>query len=176
MSETINIEDPAPLPARLKVYFDGGIGKPNPGGLCTYGFAVYEYGGKLLRTGNGVAEITDAKTRTNNTSEYHALGNALAWLIREKWNGHLEIYGDSQLIVNQVNGTWRCEEPTLVTLRDACVRGIARLGGNFSIHWIPREQNKLCDKLATQARDAWFATEQRKTFEQAMGANQTWTE
>lgn len=162
--ETINIEDPSPLPNCLKVYFDGGIGNPNPGGICTYGFAIHDANGKLLRTGNGVAPIEAANERTNNTSEYYALGSALAWLVREGWKGRLEIYGDSQLIVNQINETWRCEEPTLAKLRAACLRGIERLGGNFGIHWIRRDHNKLCDKLATQARNAWLAAEERKNL------------
>src|SRR5467141_2693160 len=64
--------------------------------------------------------------RTNNEAEYYALLKALA-LIVDKWAdkstgkvpaaiGEILIRSDSKLVVNQVGGEWRVEDPKLIEL------------------------------------------------------------
>ena len=48
------------------------------------------------------------KKHTNNEAEYLAVMSAM-----EDLNGDLEIYSDSQLVVNQLNHIWGIKEPRL---------------------------------------------------------------
>ncbi|MFN3550618.1 MAG: ribonuclease HI family protein [Endomicrobiia bacterium] len=52
----------------------------------------------------------------------------------------LEIYGDSQLVIKQINGEYECKDPKLRILRSE-VRNLLTnfLSTNFC--WIPRKQN-----------------------------------
>ena len=52
-------------------------------------------------------------TATNNAAEYEALltGFKLAIEVRAE---HLKVYSDSQLVVNQVKGTYQVKEPSIV--------------------------------------------------------------
>ena len=50
---------------------------------------------------------------TNNAAEYEALLTGLRLAIKVRAE-HLKIYSDSQLVVNQVKGTYQVKEPSIV--------------------------------------------------------------
>ena len=50
---------------------------------------------------------------TNNATEYEALLTGLKLAIEVKAE-HLKIYSDSQLVVNQVKGTYQVKEPSII--------------------------------------------------------------
>ena len=88
--------------------------------------------------------------RTNNEAEYYALLKALA-LIADKWAdkstgkvpaaiGEILVRSDSKLVVNQVGGEWRVEDPKLIELSSKARDSIRKLG-SVRLEWVPREEN-----------------------------------
>lgn len=133
------------------VYFDGAC-EPNPGGVASFGFIIREdaHGmkGRIVHSGRGIAG--DGPDTTNNFAEYVALGSALRWLNETGRNGNLQILGDSQLVINQLTGSWQCNQPRLMRLRDRCLELLA--GFQWKAKWISRDINVDADRLC---REAW---------------------
>lgn len=132
------------LGRELFLYFDG-LCDPNPGGVACYGWLIKREG-KMIASGKGCV----SKNSTNNVAEYSALGFGLKWLLEQKWDGVLKIYGDSKLVVEQVNDKWACNKEHLQKLRARCWEILNQLGF-WRIDWHPREQNEEADALSRQA-------------------------
>jgi ribonuclease HI len=107
---------------------------------------VFDAGGKELQTvsqaiGHG----------TNNQAEYRgaigALEAALALGARE-----VELRMDSELVVRQLIGEYKVRNPALIKLHSRVLH-LRRRFERVSIVHVPREQNKVADKLANQALD-----------------------
>lgn len=86
---------------------------------------------------------------TNNIAEYQAL---ILGLQEAKRLGsqEVEIYLDSELVVNQINGVYRVKDSKLKTLEGE-VRGLLRHFARWIIRHIPREENREADRLAREA-------------------------
>ena len=128
---------------RAHLYFDGGSrGNPGPAGV-----------GWVIVTGDGiVAEGGERIGRaTNNQAEYEALLRVLR-AAKEYGFDELEIRGDSQLIVKQVNGAWNTNDPELREKR-VSVRELLSHFDSWSLKHVPREINERADKLANEAMD-----------------------
>lgn len=96
-------------------------------------------------------------TATNNVAEYRALLAALDWL---RPNVHdddeVYIYSDSELMVNQMLGTYQCKSPSLIPLYLEAQEKLGWLGGAYvEFHHILREFNKDADALANEAMDKY---------------------
>lgn len=90
----------------------------------------------LFDDGNKWIEVFP-KEFTNNEMEYEALLSLLRGTSIMEGD---EIFSDSQLVVNQVNGKWRVKEPKLKPLcKEAKELMIIR---GVTLSWIPREENK----------------------------------
>lgn len=136
-----------------------GLCEPNPGGVATYGWiARDEDTGKVLKSKSTPIVYAETQT-TNNLAEYAALQNVLMWLSRKALyflthGKQVVIRTDSQLVVNQVRGNWKCNSPTLA-VRLAIVRGmldaLQKAGVTVQLEWVPREQNAEADELSRQA-------------------------
>ena len=89
---------------------------------------------------------------TNNVAEYRALLLALA---RAEALGaaDVEIFSDSLLLVQQVNGAYRVKADHLKPLVADAVQRAKRFR-RFSIAHVRREQNKDADRLANLGADA----------------------
>lgn len=86
---------------------------------------------------------------TNNIAEYQALivGLQEAQRLEAK---EVEVYLDSELVVNQINGVYRVRDSKLKTLEGE----VRKLLGHFArwmIQHIPREENREADRLAREA-------------------------
>jgi ribonuclease HI len=125
-------------------YIDGGS-RGNPG-VAGYGVhMVDEQGQTLAGISNGLG------IKTNNAAEYSALIAALKFA-RSKHCQKLKVMADSQLLVRQINGEYRIKSPDLKVLfreAQALIAGFQ----SFSIHHIPREENREADRLANLAMD-----------------------
>jgi len=88
-------------------------------------------------------------TATNNIAEYTAL---LRGLSRAKSLGieRLKINLDSELIVRQIEGTYKVKNEKLKELYLDVISHLRTFKG-YSIRHIPREQNKKADSLAKKA-------------------------
>jgi ribonuclease HI len=91
----------------LKIYTDGAArGNPGP---AAYAFLIV-YNDEIIHKQAGVLG-----TETNNTAEYNAIINALK--AAEKFHkGHLQIFSDSNLAVQQINQKWKINYPHLSKL------------------------------------------------------------
>jgi len=63
---------------------------------------------------------------------------------------HLKVFGDADLIIQQVNKTFQAKHPRLKAYRDE-VWKLKDSFISFSISYIPRAKNQLADSLAVSA-------------------------
>ena len=139
----------------LVIHCDGACMPRNPGGCGTYGWVAYEGGVIPTAEAYGYAALGTTPEMSNNIAEYAAVISALEWALSEGRLG-IVVRTDSQLIVNQVNGSWQCNRPHLQELRDR-----ARVlvdATQARIQWVPRESNVAADKLSRRAYREWRRT------------------
>jgi ribonuclease HI len=121
-------------------YVDGGsLGNPGPSGI---GIVMERVGGDAVRIGKWIGR------QDNNVAEYLALLEALQYALSLKAK-KLHVYSDSQVVVRQMKGEYRCHSPRLYSLNWVC-RKLAR-SLIFSISHIGREHNCEANRLATAA-------------------------
>jgi ribonuclease HI len=83
---------------------------------------------------------------TNNQVEYEALLHGIEYL-RDLGARDVDVFEDSNLIVQQVRGDSQCIDGVLNSHRDRCL-DIIKLFDMFSIKHIPREENCRANRLA----------------------------
>jgi ribonuclease HI len=128
------------------IYCDG-LCEPNPGGTATYGWVIY-WNGKPARQGYGF--VCQGEGATNNVAEYTAAIVALEHLIEKHYGGNVLLRSDSQLLINQLKGSWQVRAERIIPL----FQKVRMLAGSFArveYEWIPREQNREADSLSWQA-------------------------
>ncbi|HOL22691.1 MAG TPA: ribonuclease HI family protein [bacterium] len=125
----------------LTVYIDG-ASKGNPG-KASIGLIIYSDKTLLKKVGASIGEAT------NNVAEYIALIIALIECLRYRPE-KIEVRSDSQLLVRQMQGTYRVKDRYLQKLQFIATRLIS-LYNNVYFLYIPREENKEADKTAEDA-------------------------
>jgi len=124
----------------LVAYVDGGsLGSPGPAGVG------------VVIEGSQEGRISFGKwigRQDNNVAEYLALLEALQYALASKAS-KLHVYSDSEVVVRQMIGHYRCRSPRLYSLNWVC-RKLAR-SLEFSISHIRREHNTEANGLASQA-------------------------
>lgn len=134
----------------IEVYFDGLCQPLNPGGIACYAFVVKK-DGETIHSDLGVAGEPFSPESTNNVAEYTALVRALEWLAANNLDsGKIVIKSDSQLVVNQLGGTFKVKGRRILPL----YRQVLLLKNRFTdveIKWVPREQNREADRLTNIA-------------------------
>ena len=133
------------------IYIDGQSLMNNQKGLPRRAKVAIVY----QSSANPVPTLSDSKIfwknigdRTNNQAEYLALLEALSIVATEfgKTKGGVEkatsvkIRSDSKLLVEQMKGRWKAEDPELAGLRDEAKGLMARMGP-VELEWVPREMN-----------------------------------
>jgi ribonuclease HI len=117
----------------IRIIFDGGsIGNPGRG-----------YGSYQL-TVRGKAEtpkrLEFGNEHTNNEAEYDTLLAALEGVLRrakEPRRVRLDIRGDSQLVINQINGTWKAKDARMRERLER-VHALLRQFGGWTATWHDR--------------------------------------
>jgi ribonuclease HI len=132
-------------PKRLVVNVDGGArGNPGPAAI---GVVVSTPDGEVLE--EHAERIGSA---TNNVAEYRALmlglERALALGARE-----VELIGDSELVVRQVQGEYKVRDEVLWRLHKHVIRALAEFD-SWSIRHVRREENEAADRLVNEVLDA----------------------
>ena len=127
-----------------KLQFDGGSrGNPGVGGA----------GAVLYR--NNHEEWSDTfylgDNVTNNQAEYKGLIGGLKHVSTLDLP-NLLVEGDSNLVINQVSGTWRVKNDELKILHDEVQEFINKIK-DIRFQHIPRNENKRADQLANEAMD-----------------------
>jgi len=130
-----NKSDPSNMTA-VEIKFDGGA-RPNPG-QSAIGYIVESADWREERS----AHIGES---TNNRAEYHALIQALE-LAAERGSDRVVAKGDSQLIVNQVNGDSDVNNDELRRLNER-VQSLTSEFESFEIREVSQEENSEADDL-----------------------------
>jgi ribonuclease HI len=124
------------------IYIDGAsLGNPGQSGAGIVTFD--EQGRELWR------ESAPLGTMTNNMAEYEALVRALR-RARDMAAGTVFVYTDSLLVANQILGKYKVKNDRLKGYALE-VHGVVKSFDRFEIRHIPREENRLADKLAKSA-------------------------
>jgi ribonuclease HI len=128
------------------IYFDG-ASRNNPG-LCSSSGIIYDYKKNLL-----FKKVTKYECNTNNFAEYNGLINGLELAIENKLeNDKIIVYGDSLLVINQVNNIWKCRADNLKLLHKQAKNLVKNFKDIQFVH-IPRENNKVADKFCNEILD-----------------------
>jgi ribonuclease HI len=117
--------------------FDGSA-TPNPGQMKIGGYI------RLDRT-NVFSFSKDIGQGTNNIAEYAAL-LTLVRAAREKGIQNIYIQGDSQLVINQVNGIWKARDPRMKQYKDR-VLSVLKDIEHWELKHVKRAYNKIADSL-----------------------------
>lgn len=127
-----------------KLFTDGACrGNPGAGGA---GAVLLDDRGQVIWQGNEYLEHC-----TNNIAEYRALILGLK-AARERGCRNLEICMDSELLVRQINGSYKVKNESLKTLMKE-VRALLAGFDSASVKHVPRAQNAKADCLANMAID-----------------------
>ena len=130
--------------SRVTVNVDGGArGNPGPAAI-----------GVVLRNGDGsvVEEVGERiGEATNNVAEYRALLRGIE-LAAAHGAQELELIGDSELVVRQVEGRYKVKNAGMKELHAEVKRA---LGGfdSWSIRHVRRAENADADRLVNEALD-----------------------
>ena len=132
--------------AYYSIYFDG-ASRNNPG-VCSSSGIIYDYEKNLV-----FKKVTKYECNTNNFAEYNGLINGLELALENKLeNEKIIIYGDSLLVINQVNNIWKCRADNLKPLYKNARKLIRKFKDIQLVH-IVRENNRVADKYCNEILD-----------------------
>ena len=131
-----------------KCYFDGACEPKNPGGKI--GAGIYITDGEKEYFNNTF--IPALPENTNNIAEYTAFIMILECL-KNKIDCKIEIFGDSMLVINQMNGEWQIKHGAYreYALKAKPLLEDLKKKNSVLIQWIPREQNEKADFQSMKA-------------------------
>ncbi|KAL0456114.1 UNVERIFIED_CONTAM: hypothetical protein Slati_0950600 [Sesamum latifolium] len=136
-----------------KMYFDGASHKE---GACA-GVVFVTSEGEVLPY-----SFTLTQNYSNNVAEYEALIFRLEMAVDTKQR-HLKVYGDSQLVINQLLGLYEVKKAELLSYHNYAKRLMGWLG-DVELEHLPRKDNKQADALAKLA-SILSMTDKKHVFE-----------
>jgi ribonuclease HI len=129
--------------SRLTVNVDGGArGNPGPAAI---GVVLRADGEVLEEVGETIGEAT------NNVAEYRALLRGIE-LAAARGASELELIGDSELVVRQVEGRYKVKNAGMKELHEEVKRALREFD-SWSIRHVRRAENADADRLVNQALD-----------------------
>jgi ribonuclease HI len=130
--------------SRVTVNVDGGArGNPGPAAI-----------GVVLRNGDGSVLEEVGETigeATNNVAEYRALLRGIE-LAAGRGAEEVELVGDSELVVRQVEGRYKVKNAGMKKLHEEVKRAL-RGFESWSIRHVRRAENADADRLVNEALD-----------------------
>ena len=128
---------------KLTIHFDGSCLPKNPGGTAVGAWVLKNEDGLLAKHSDVACKGTGA---TNNIAEWHALRSGLQYIKEHYSDAELDIRGDSQLVIYQLNRIYQCTKPHLQAYLYDCQAILKDF--TWSATWIPRNKNKEADALS----------------------------
>lgn len=134
----------------ITAYFDGSCG-PGPGGTAAYGFVV-KRDGETIHAAYGRAMT--GPTATCNLAEYSGLYAAMQYVQEKFPEEKVVFYGDSTLVINQMNGVAKAKKGHYVPYYEKSIAFAAPYieREQWSFEWIPRGLNSEADELSQYMR------------------------
>jgi len=130
----------------VNVYIDGASrGNPGDSGIGIL-FKDNNDNSKMFKKYIGIG--------TNNNAEYTALISALE-IAMDSGLKEINVYTDSQLVANQINGSWKVKDSDIKILFSKAKELINNFS-LFTITHIRREENSQADRLANEAINEYF--------------------
>jgi ribonuclease HI len=134
-----------PRAKKYECYFDGACEPYNPGGSLG--------GGIYIKAGD--KEFFDSfylpsdPENTNNIAEYMAFIRVVE-LLKDADDCKIDIYGDSNLVVCQMNRRWKIKDGAYKPYALRALMKISQLRqrNTINLKWIPRELNEIADTLS----------------------------
>ena len=123
-------------PGKVEIYIDGASDADRNGGI----------GVRILNNGTEKNISRSIGKATNNEAEYSALLEGVNVALKNNFK-NIAIYSDSELLVRQINGEYKVKAKNLIPLKEQVDSALAKVE-NYSLEWIPREQNRAADSLA----------------------------
>lgn len=123
--------------------------KVNPGGPAAVGFVI-EYKDKTpIILGSTVP------SKSNNQAEYDAIYEALTTFFNMHNNPgcKVEVRSDSKLVIEQLKGKMKCNDPQLQRRRDLILELVNRLPVPIKWTWRPRNCNAAMTAANNKAQD-----------------------
>ncbi len=127
----------------IKIYFDGLCQPVNPRGVAVSAYVILS-GSRVIKTGVGLATKPYSDAATNNVAEYMGLICGLKEGLL--YSRRAEVFGDSRLVVKQINGEFKVKDSKLLRL-NAKAKEIMKGYDQVSVSWVPREENADADRL-----------------------------
>ena len=131
-------------PPKVIIYTDGAC-RGNPGQSST-GLAVLNHKETTL-----YEEASLLGVQTNNFAEYQAVLRALE-LSTQNQVQSLVLKSDSQLLINQLNKSYKVRSKNIKPLYQACKKHLSKIP-QVTLQHVRREQNKRADELANLILD-----------------------
>ena len=131
------------------LHFDGSCW-PNPGGIAKYGYVLNTPTDKITDH----AIISNGPATSNNIAEYVGLIQGLklfADVRKGKPPCMLNVYGDSNLVIQQMNKKWKIREGAYAPWAKQAVelvKALRKRQNTINFSWIPRILNQECDELS----------------------------
>lgn len=127
-------------PLKASVWFDGAA-EPNPG---------WAGAGFVVRIAGRPPEVhaVPLGRATNNVAEWTALVLALK-RASELGATHVRVFGDSQLVLRQVEGTYKVRDAGLKPLAEQAKALLATFAA-YDVEWVPRAENAEADAASTE--------------------------
>jgi ribonuclease HI len=120
----------------IQLVFDGGS-RGNPG----EGYGSYQL--TVRSKAETPQRLRFGDEYTSNEAEYDTLIEALEAVLRRAKDPkriELEIRGDSQLVINQINGTWKTKEPRMQERKEHVLALLQRVG-SWRASWHRRDNS-----------------------------------
>jgi ribonuclease HI len=136
----------------IECWFDGVCEPRNPGGHAAWGAVVHFNGQEVYREG-GYCGV--GPKMSNNVAEYSACIAALK--VASKYPGPIVVRGDSRLVICQLDRAaaaevgqpqWQVRGGLYEPFYREAKKLYDSLRNRITMHWIPREQNDICDVLS----------------------------
>ncbi|XP_070667408.1 uncharacterized protein [Malus domestica] len=94
--------------------------------------------------------LLDYQEITNNRAKYEALIIGLE-ILMELGATEVEVFGDSELVINQLNGEYKYRHITMAGYYLATMQLLRYWGDEISVSHIPKESNKITNEMAQLA-------------------------
>ena len=119
--------------------------------LGAFGLVV-KHQGKTIHQDAGLAYAKPwTNEASNNVAEYSAILRGLEWLKEKNMQtAAIIIRGDSRLIINQLNKTFKVKAKRILELHARATKLLSEFN-NVRLEWVDRSQNKEADLLSRVA-------------------------